>query len=161
MVLKIFFIVLVMLFATSLMIYFGMLVYMPQIFHNQVTKQFEEEFEQLYSNVQQDKMEDYETTIQEFCNAQKTMVRLSSSDENGELKVLYEYGMAYLEDVSFGNTTSIITKTIDNIDSSPILLMTYAPVEKVNEVKKSLLSLCPVIFVFGIIVCIMGLKPSP
>ena len=66
MVLKIFFIVLVMLFATSLMIYFGMLVYMPQIFHNQVTKQFEEEFEQLYSNVQQDKMENYETTIQEF-----------------------------------------------------------------------------------------------
>lgn len=156
MVLIIFFIVLVMLFATSLMIYFGMLVYMPQIFHNQVTKQFEEEFEQLYSNVQQDKMENYETTIQEFCNAQKTIVRLSSSDENGELKVLYEYGMAYLEDVSFGNTTSIITKTIDNIDSSPILLMTYAPAEKVNEVKKSLLSLCPIIFVFGIVLSFIG-----
>ena len=71
MVLKIFFIVLVMLFATSLMIYFGMLVYMPQIFRNQVTKQFEEEFEQLYSDVQQDNMGNYETTIQEFCNAQK------------------------------------------------------------------------------------------
>ena len=84
------------------------------------------------------------------------MVRLSSSDENGELKVLYEYGMAYLEDVSFGNTTSIITKTIDNIDSSPILLMTYAPAEKVNEVKKSLLSLCPIIFVFGIVLSFIG-----
>ena len=123
MVLKIFFIVLVMLFATSLMIYFGMLVYMPQFFRNQVTKQFEEEFEQLYNNVQQDKMENYETAIQEFCNAQKTMVRLSSSDENGQLTVLYEYGMSYLKDISLENTTSIITKTIDNMDSPPILLM--------------------------------------
>lgn len=119
MVLKIFFIVLVMLFATSLMIYFGMLVYMPQFFRNQVTKQFEEEFEQLYNNVQQDKMENYETAIQEFCNAQKTMVRLSSSDENGQLTVLYEYGMSYLKDISLENTTSIITKTIDNMDSPP------------------------------------------
>lgn len=154
--LKIFFIFLGMLFVTSLMIYIGILVYMPRTFRNQVTKQFEEEFEQLYNDIQEDKMHNHEIIIQKFCNAHKTMVRLSSSGANGELTVLYEYGMAYLKDFSFENTTSIITKTIDGIDKDPALLITYAPTEKVNEVKQSLLSLCPVILVFGIILSFIG-----
>lgn len=156
MALKIFFIILSILLATSLMIYMGILVYMPQTFRNQVTKQFEAEFEQLYNDINQDKMDNCEIIIQEFCNVHKTMVRLSSSSAEGELMVLYEYGMDYLKDVSYENTTSIITKTIDNIDKEPILLITYAPAEKVNEVKQSLLSLCPVILLLGIILSFIG-----
>ena len=64
-----------MLFVTGLMIYIGILVYMPRTFCNQVTKQFEEEFEQLYNDIQEDKMHNHEIIIQKFCNAHKTMVR--------------------------------------------------------------------------------------